>query len=61
MTTNTDLHALESVGLTAAVSTTLTQHGISCNVFAGLNHDHLLVPVARADEAISVIEELRSR
>ena len=50
--------ALESVGLTAVVSAVLADHGISCNVIAGLNHDHLLVPAARADESIQLLERL---
>jgi hypothetical protein len=46
------------VGLTAAFSTCLTGEGISCNVIAGLHHDHLLVPVDRADEAMAALEAL---
>jgi uncharacterized protein len=47
--------SLEAVGLTAAVSARLTDAGIACNVLAGYHHDHLLVPVARADEAVQVL------
>lgn len=47
--------SLEAVGLTAAVSERLTGEGISCNVLAGYRHDHLLVPVARADDAVAVL------
>ncbi len=43
--------ALDAVGLTAAVSSALTEAGISCNVIAGYHHDHLLVPVDRAQQA----------
>jgi uncharacterized protein len=50
---------LEQVGLTALFSRALADAGISCNVLAGLRHDHLLVPVARADEAIDVLRGLR--
>lgn len=44
--------SLDAVGLTAHVSTRLAGEGIACNVLAGHLHDHLLVPVDRADEAI---------
>lgn len=50
--------ALEAVGLTAAVSAAFTNEGISCNVIAGLFHDHVLVPIARVDEAMAVIANL---
>lgn len=51
--------ALEAVGLTAAMSRVLTDHNISCNVLAGLHHDHLLVPWDRADDAIVALESLQ--
>lgn len=47
--------SLEAVGLTAAFSTLLGDAGISCNVLAGYHHDHLLVPVDRADDAIAAL------
>ena len=50
--------ALEAVGLTAAVAGALAGAGISCNVLAGAHHDHLLVPVDRADDALRVLSEL---
>ena len=50
--------SLEAVGLTAAVSAALTAAGISCNVLAGLHHDHLLVPVAGAERALEVLRKL---
>ncbi|MGH9020033.1 MAG: ACT domain-containing protein [Acidimicrobiales bacterium] len=49
---------LDAVGLTAVVATALADHGISCNVLAGLHHDHLLVPVERAGEAMDVLDGL---
>lgn len=52
--------ALEAVGLTAAFSRALADAGIACNVLAGHHHDHVLVPVERADEAIAVLRRLRS-
>jgi uncharacterized protein (TIGR03083 family) len=50
---------LDAVGLTAAVSGALARAGIPCNVVAGLEHDHLFVPVGLADEALAVLEGLR--
>jgi uncharacterized protein len=50
--------ALDAVGLTAAVSTALAHEGVSCNVIAGAFHDHLLVPVDRAVDAMRVLEAL---
>ncbi len=51
--------ALDSVGLTAAVSGALASNGIPCNVLAGYHHDHLLVPIDRAEQAIAVLNSLR--
>lgn len=57
-----DVHsALDAVGLTAAVSTALTDAGIACNVLAGYHHDHLLVPVHRVDTALNALATLRHR
>lgn len=47
--------SLEAVGLTAAFSATLGKAGIPCNVLAGFHHDHILVPVDRAQKAIDVL------
>lgn len=38
--------ALEGVGLTAAVSQTLAEHDIPCNIVAAFQHDHVFVPSA---------------
>jgi len=51
--------SLEAVGLTAAFSAALAGAGISCNVLAGFHHDHLLVPAADRDRAVSVLRALR--
>jgi uncharacterized protein len=53
--------ALDAVGLTAAVAGALAEAGISCNVLAGAHHDHLLVPVDRADDALVALAQLRDR
>lgn len=52
--------SLQSVGLTAAISTRLARHGISVNLLAGAYHDHLLVPEGDAERALCLLEELSS-
>lgn len=52
--------SLEAVGLTAAMSRVLTDQSIPCNVLAGYYHDHLLVPLDAADQAIAALHSLRS-
>jgi uncharacterized protein len=51
---------LDAVGLTAVVSSLLAKAGISCNVVAGYFHDHLFVPVERAEEVLEVLGRLTS-
>ena len=51
--------ALEAVGLTAAFAAALTKARISCNVIAGLNHDHIFVPVGQAESALEVLRSLQ--
>jgi uncharacterized protein len=58
LTVHSDLSA---VGMTAAVATALADEGISCNVIAAVHHDHLFVPVDRADDAMRVLRELSER
>ncbi len=50
--------SLDAVGFLALVTTRLAAAGIACNAVAGYHHDHLLVPVARADEAMDVLHAL---
>jgi len=50
--------SLDAIGLTAAFSSKLTEHGISANVIAGYYHDHIFVQDKLADKAIAAIEEL---
>jgi uncharacterized protein len=50
--------SLEAVGLTAALSNALAAAGISANVIAGLNHDHIFVPWELRKDALRVIDGL---
>ena len=52
---------LQAVGLTAAFSRALAQAGISCNVVAGANHDHIFVPVELASQAMRTLEALQAK
>jgi uncharacterized protein len=50
--------ALADVGLTALVSRVLAEAGISCNVIAGLAHDHLFVEWDQGTRALALLREL---
>ena len=50
--------SLDAVGLTAAVSTKLTQVNISANVIAAYYHDHVFVASKDAQRALSALNEL---
>ena len=52
---------LHAVGLTAAVSAVLADAGISCNVMAGHFHDHLFVPVDRAEDTLELLHQVSRR
>ena len=56
LTVHSDLAA---VGLTAAFSTALAKAGISCNVVAGVHHDHLFVPAGQEQKAMQVLHALQ--
>ncbi len=49
--------SLDAVGLTAAFSGKLSEHGISANVVAGYYHDHLFVPSQQAERAMAALNE----
>jgi GNAT superfamily N-acetyltransferase len=49
---------LDEVGLTATVSRTLADAGISCNVIAGSAHDHLFVDWHRREQALDLLRQL---
>lgn len=50
--------SLDAVGLTAALSAKLTEHGISANVVAGYYHDHIFVQCDAAQRALAALGEL---
>ncbi len=49
--------SLNAVGLTAAVATKLSSHGISANVVAAYYHDHIFVHSEKADAALLALKE----
>ena len=53
--------SLDAVGLTAAVAGVLAEAGISANVVAAFHHDHVFVPAADAERALSVLRGLQQR
>lgn len=52
--------SLEAVGFLAAVASALADQRIPANALAGAHHDHLLVPAARAEDAMRVLTELQA-
>lgn len=50
---------LQAVGLTAAFAQVLGQAGISCNVVAGAFHDHIFVPLEKAQAAMDALRQLQ--
>jgi hypothetical protein len=57
LSVNSDLQA---VGLTAAFATALSNAGVSCNVVAGVHHDHIFVPVAQKSVALQALRTLQA-
>lgn len=53
--------SLEAVGLTAAVSTALSEQNISANVVAAFYHDHIFVAKKDAQKALLALETLSKR
>ena len=49
--------SLEAVGFIAAIASRLAQHNISVNPVSAYYHDHLFIPVARSQEAMSLLQE----
>lgn len=51
--------SLESVGVTAIVTSTLAKAGIGCNVWAGFYHDHLFIRQEDAKTALEILRNLQ--
>ncbi|MET7247143.1 ACT domain-containing protein [Methylobacterium sp. EM32] len=50
--------SLAAIGFLAAVTARLAERGIAVNAVSAFHHDHLFVPVARAEEAMGVLRTL---
>ncbi len=50
--------SLEAVGFLATVAARLAAGGISANAVSAFYHDHLFVPVERAEEAVNILKQL---
>jgi hypothetical protein len=50
--------SLEAVGFLAAVTAPLAEAGISVNAVSAFYHDHLFVPLERAEEAMVILQGL---
>jgi hypothetical protein len=51
--------ALHAVGLLATVTSRLAAAGIAVNVVSAFHHDHLFVPLDRAEEALRLLQDLQ--
>lgn len=51
--------ALEAVGFLAAVMARLAAHGIPTNAVSAYYHDHLFVPLDRAEDAMELLRNLK--
>lgn len=50
--------SLEAIGFIAVISRVLAQAGIPCNAIAGYCHDHIFVPVDRAEESMNLLKQI---
>lgn len=57
LSVNSDLMA---VGFLAEITRALAKEGISVNAFSAYFHDHLLVPYAKREKAVEILERLSS-
>jgi hypothetical protein len=52
---------LEAVGFLAAISNALAKEGISVNAVSAYYHDHLFVPIEKAENAMDALQRLSKR
>jgi hypothetical protein len=50
--------SLEAVGFLAAITAELAKAGIAVNPVSAFHHDHLFVPEARAEEAMTILRAM---
>jgi len=50
--------SLEAVGFLAAIAAELARAGIAVNPVSAFHHDHLFVPEARAEEAMTILRAM---
>ena len=53
--------SLTSVGLIATISKSLSDEGISCNVFSGYFHDHLFVQKSLSKKALELLNNIKPK
>ena len=53
--------SLEAVGFLAAITARLAEAGISVNAVSAFYHDHLFVPVHRADDALALLRSMSAQ
>ena len=58
MITLTVHSSLDAVGFLAAITAKLAAFGISVNAISAYYHDHLFVPVEKADQAMAILQQI---
>ena len=51
------ISSLTTIGLTALISKVLADNEISANIYAGYYHDHIFVPLEKANDALKLLCE----